>query len=100
MDTTGIDLTPRSRHVLQAAAHIARRHREAAGAPTGAVPVVGVEHLFLAILQEEDGVPVQAIRAEADIHRMIDDVLRVMVGASYLDGIGAEPAPPWPGRPR
>ncbi|MFW5419080.1 hypothetical protein J0910_20910 [Nocardiopsis sp. CNT-189] len=68
-------LTPRAAKVLHEAARLAALH----GMPErGGRPVVGVEHIFLAVLEEEDGLPVQALRDEIDLHRAVALVLRAM----------------------
>ncbi|GAA1072499.1 Clp protease N-terminal domain-containing protein [Nocardiopsis composta] len=81
-------LTPRAAKVLHEAARLAGLH----GIPErDGRPVVGVEHLFLAILAEEDGVPVQVLRDEIDLHRAIDLVLQAMTSEQYLRAPRSQP---------
>ncbi|WP_017596673.1 Clp protease N-terminal domain-containing protein [Nocardiopsis potens] len=89
-------LTPRAAKVLHEAARLAALQ----GMPErDGRPVVGVEHIFLAVLEEEDGLPVQALRDEVDLHRAIDLVLRAMGSGPRLRPPGSRPgaAPPGPG---
>lgn len=73
--------------MLGRAAQLASRHGVISA---DGEPIVGVEHLFLAILQEEDSVPVQAIVDHVDILEMIDLVLNVMLSEPYMASLREE----------
>lgn len=66
--------TPRYEAVLKAAANIARELDH---------PYVGVEHLFLAIINDENAIPAMLLGKRADIQRLAQDVYGLMNSPSY-----------------
>ncbi|MEV0115285.1 Clp protease N-terminal domain-containing protein [Streptomyces sp. NPDC050844] len=74
MTDEGLEYTPRYYKVLGAAEAIAR---------TLGHTHVGTEHLFLAILQDQDAVPTQALAEQIDPQRITDGLTRIMHSAEY-----------------
>lgn len=66
--------TPRYNRVLAASADVAQAMQHA---------YVGVEHLFLAIIQERDAVPTQALASMVDLEEVEARLLELMNSSSY-----------------
>lgn len=78
------DFTPRAGRMLDEARRIA--------AESGVVdregnPVVGAEHLFLAILADEDGIPAQRLLREHDLPAVRASVRAVLDRPGYSGGL-------------
>jgi hypothetical protein len=72
--------TPRYAKILDASAGLAREMGHS---------YLGVEHLFLAIMQDRDAVPTQALARIADIHEVEANLRDEMASPGYA---GASPA--------
>ncbi|GAB3740657.1 Clp protease N-terminal domain-containing protein [Nocardiopsis nanhaiensis] len=74
------DFTPRAARMLDEARRIA-----AESGVTGSEgnPVVGAEHLFLAILADEDGVPAQRLLRDHDLPAVRASVRAVLDSPDY-----------------
>ncbi len=57
-------------------------------------PVVGAEHLFLAVLADGDGVPAQALCGHHDPERLMAAVLAVMDTPEYGGNVGRDTTEP------
>jgi len=66
--------TPRYESVVKAAANVAREMHHSH---------VGVEHLFLAIISDEEAVPTSFLAERVDLHRIQQDLRDLMQSPLY-----------------
>ncbi|MER5648482.1 Clp protease N-terminal domain-containing protein [Streptosporangium sp. NPDC002524] len=78
---TAQKFTPRVERILAVASRIASEHG-VVDAESGD-PVIGAEHIFIAILRDRDSIPFQALQGRLSVYELLDPVLDIMRQESY-----------------